>query len=260
MPASVHVLPAPWNKDYIFEEQFHRATKKNSPLHEWTRSGWRVKGYEDGGNKKSDREYRYITDAVSGRKYKVPEGDYQDFLKFTRTPEPKADSKIGQYVQEAFETATQEVAGKGHILNMIYNSRRQVLFVDFESDNATVAYFRVPVSLFAELRNYAISDSGRVEMLKNGKRIFRHILGIEFWNLIRIRGTRTGGRYKYEYVTDIVGAAQPETEPVDVSGDISSEDFDRLANTFLDGTQKAAYSQMKGITAKEKFLKRHGIL
>lgn len=82
----------------------------------------------------------------------------------------------------------------GHILALEYSAYFQLLKVTFWNE-AEVVYFRVPSGVFGEL--YHLAKSGAVRIDQKGKE--RHMVGIRFWDLVRVRGTITGSRYRYTY-------------------------------------------------------------
>lgn len=103
------------------------------------------------------------------------------------------------YVEEAFNGNhnIDESDGCGHIAHIAYCDDAKVLKVSFES-GGTYAYFRVPSPVAGELLNFARTKQiAYVE--RNGRE--RHVLGVRFWDLIRIRGTR-GARYRYENIDE----------------------------------------------------------
>lgn len=103
------------------------------------------------------------------------------------------------YVEEAFNGKhnIDESDGCGHIAHIAYCDDAKVLKVRFES-GGTYVYFRVPSPVAGELLNFARTKQiAYVE--RNGRE--RHVLGVRFWDLIRIRGTR-GARYRYENVDE----------------------------------------------------------
>ena len=84
----------------------------------------------------------------------------------------------------------------GHIVHLTYNTRYMLLKVTFK--NGTICcFFNVPERVVSLLMHYA--ENGTMAAPgPHGER--RHALGVEFWNLIRIRGTVHMTRYPFEYV------------------------------------------------------------
>lgn len=83
----------------------------------------------------------------------------------------------------------------GHIVGLAYSPAAQVLKVVFKS-GSTVIFFRVPSTVAGELLHFAKTGQ-TMRSIVDGKD--RHVLGIRFWDLIRIRGTLNGAKYRYEY-------------------------------------------------------------
>lgn len=95
-----------------------------------------------------------------------------------------------------------EEDGCGHIAKLEYAQYEdgkglgQVLRVTFSSNGAVCIFFRVPSAVAGTLLALARSKAKRIGA--DGK-TERHVLGIEFWDLVRIRGQRHGARYPFEY-------------------------------------------------------------
>ncbi len=93
--------------------------------------------------------------------------------------------------------------GCGHIVELWYSYTHFVFKVKFESGDVCV-FFGVPHEIATELLNFARDKTpaeGRVYKTgaKKGQQV--HLLGVRFWDLIRIRGSHTGARFKFEYQT-----------------------------------------------------------
>ena len=85
----------------------------------------------------------------------------------------------------------------GHIERVDYHNSSKVMRVKFRSGGGeTVCYFYVPVQVYATLQNLSFGMPSRIG--KDGKP--RHLVGIYFWDLIRVRGTVHGNRYECCYV------------------------------------------------------------
>lgn len=83
---------------------------------------------------------------------------------------------------------------KGHIAKLEYAPMRQLMLVTFTNDDSVFVYYRIPSSVYGELYWLAKNNTKQAS-ISDGK--MRHAVGIHFWDLIRIRGTLRGGRYKY---------------------------------------------------------------
>lgn len=102
------------------------------------------------------------------------------------------------YVEEAFggRHKTHDWTGDaGHIVGIHYSAYYQLLKVDFRSGD-TCVYFRVPSTVAAEL--LSLAEHGHT-MMSQVDGTQRHAVGIRFWDLVRIRTTKHGSRYRFEY-------------------------------------------------------------
>jgi hypothetical protein len=144
----------------------------------------------------------------NGTKVKMIDGDYDKYIGFQRPDKNKTVAMLEE-ISDAFNLAESERGkkgskkkplgvqhrdGVGHINWLEYNPRRQIMMVEFNTDQAIVVYFQVPENVWRVLAYHAESGGMRYD----GK----HLLGIEFWNYIRIRGQVTGSRYRYVYTQD----------------------------------------------------------
>lgn len=150
-----------------------------------------------------------------GNVYEVPDNDIEEFMTFYNTMEgnelsPQYEAGAGRlknvqtpadYIDYAFGKNSKakiiEQEGVGHIKYLWYAKRYQLLKVKFWNDTIVV-FFRVPETLVSTL--VALAQNGGTRKGNDGKQ--RHLLGIYFWDLVRIRGTLHGSRYKYHYVQD----------------------------------------------------------
>lgn len=202
MPTPAQDMYDTWKKSH---DAFKRSTKKQRAEGWNILNGWRTLPKQP--------PMRDLTSSA-GNHYQMPEDDYEEYMTFYRSAVPSELSESykqsgrardvqtpADYIDRAFGNNTKgrimETDGKGHILHMAYARTYQVLKVTFWN-NTVVVYFRVPIGLAAHLFALALSDVTRPD--SHG--VQRHILGIRFWDLIRIRGTVHGSRYKFEYVTD----------------------------------------------------------
>lgn len=95
-----------------------------------------------------------------------------------------------------------ESDGAGHILHIEYSYTKYVMRVKFESGSICV-FFGVPHNIAGEL--LAIAKKGPGATIgthqtgpKKGEP--RHLLGVRFWELIRIKGSKYGAQYPFEYL------------------------------------------------------------
>lgn len=81
-----------------------------------------------------------------------------------------------------------------HIAHIAYSEQYQLLRVTFREGNVVFVYSGVPASVYASLY-HANGDTG---IGVDGNE--RSLVGIQFWNYVRVRGTRTGVRYDSTYM------------------------------------------------------------
>ena len=176
MPATAGL--APWNKNYEWELS----------------SGWSYKKPEDW-DKGIKRRKRKLHD-TNGNVYDVyyyPDADYH--LGYA----PKNDTERLAQAELAFdpknpirgEVVSQECKA-GHIAKLEYAQKEHILRVTFTNNGAICLFFEVPTAVAGELIYLAQTNRTRP---KDG----RHLVGIRFWDYIRIRGTQPGAKYPFEY-------------------------------------------------------------
>ncbi|MBR6134987.1 MAG: hypothetical protein IKQ22_00675 [Clostridia bacterium] len=144
-------------------------------------------------------DMRRLTDTNTGKDYEVPEDDYKDYIG------RKQDQSIGDYVSAAFDPSNQPIVqpvgnmsdSVGHILMLEYSPMYKVLRVTFRNKGRVVAYMNVPSSVAGELLHLAQSNNTAISSIDKK---LRHVVGMRFWDLIRIRGHVHESRYPFEYV------------------------------------------------------------
>lgn len=172
-------------------------------------------------------ETRRLTSSL-GNVYDMPGEDLDNFIQYMKSESEKSELYTEQdkkrlknvqtpadYIDFVFDPQRLKTLKKqqvvdmpvqkdangetGHIVNLTYNSRYMLFKVTFW--NGTICcFFNVPSRVVALLMHYA-ENGTMAPPGKNGKR--RHALGVEFWNLIRIRGTVHSTRYPFQYVTNM---------------------------------------------------------
>jgi hypothetical protein len=137
----------------------------------------------------------------------VPIGDVLRHIGFDAIPSDYVPDEMAAQANAAFLNSEGpdkyfEVEGVGHIAHLKYNPTFQIMEVDFDTSRngtgnvqASVTFFRVPSGLYDELRQLA--ESGTTRRGADGTQ--RHSLGIRFWDLVRLRGSRTGSRLPFTY-------------------------------------------------------------
>ena len=160
-----------------------------------------------------------LTDPATGKPYEVPDDDYRQYLgerpgavntlnSFDKLKVPKS---IEKYIADAFgppakiNTVEPRATGgdSGHIIKLEYSEMYKILRVTFKKPSKggqVVAYMNVPVPVAGEL--LYLAEANPTQVSANSGSI-RHVLGMRFWDLIRIRGTIHGSRYPFDYVTDM---------------------------------------------------------
>ena len=170
---------APWNKNKDIEWELS--------------SGWGFKRPEDW-DKGITRRKRKLHD-TNGNVYDVyyyPDVDYH--LGYSA----ENDQERLAIAQKAFDTENPthgeviKQKGRGHIAMLEYAQREHILRVTFTNNGAVCIFFDVPTAVAGELIHLADKNTTRH---KDG----RHMLGIRFWDYIRIRGTQHGAKYPFEY-------------------------------------------------------------
>lgn len=190
-----------------------RSRSKKNLSENWALGGWREKPQKPA--------MRKIMSSL-GNEYQMPGEDLDKFVQYVKhesensSEYSEADKKLLKHVQTpadyidfAFDEqrlkrlkrqqVTEMEATEGHIRYMWYNSRYMLFKVKFW--NGTICcFFNVPARVVALLFSYAEHNTLAPRSAKNGKP--RHALGVEFWNLIRVRGTQHATRYPFEYTNN----------------------------------------------------------
>lgn len=156
--------------------------------------------------KVSKGSMRKLVDENTGKDYEVPDDDYRQYLGLG-----KQSKSITKYIADAFgPTAKVNVVepratggDTGHIIKLEYAEMYRILRVTFKKPSKggqVVAYMNVPPPVAGELLYLAEANSTQASAVDGS---IRHVLGMRFWDLIRIRGTIHGTRYPFDYVTDM---------------------------------------------------------
>ena len=189
----------------------------------------------------------------NGRRVRVIDSDlgvplgFSQMFGYNGASEVASDEKTGltsaDYVEEAFsgKHKTHDWEGDcGHIVGVHYSAYYQLLQINFRTGD-TCTYFRVPSTVAGELLTFAKNGSLMHSAVDGTD---RHALGIRFWDLVRIRGTKHGSRYRFEYGS---------------GGSMSSyqRKWAYAPVMQLDGGQ-SGYDIEKLKTWKENYVKEHG--
>lgn len=175
--------------------------------------------------KKIHTAMRKVRGSLTGEEYLLPEQDFNKLTTWYKKHEsqlsPEYEGKKGYYriktpadlLDYALESSRQkksnvEVAEcpdeTSHIRKVTYNSLYEVLRVEFRNGDIC-AFLDVDAKTAATLLIHA-------EHNNKGKGVDgtdRHMIGIEFWNLVRIRGTIHETRFPFQYTTEIEGESSP---------------------------------------------------
>lgn len=191
------VGPSPFNKDF---------------------SDWYSKKRHTG-NKKEMKGLRKLRSSLTGDVYMLPSHDYHELVKHFKEHESelsdvyKSDNKQlykniqtpADYIDFAFEKksqqknlVTQECKG-GHILKLTYNPLYKLLMVEFTNRGDVCVFFNLPANVAAELMHFAENNTMGISS-RDGTQ--RHMVGIYFWDLVRVRGTVHDTRYPFQYTKD----------------------------------------------------------
>lgn len=114
------------------------------------------------------------------------------------------------YAEKAFDGKHKTVksGGCGHIAAIEYSRFYQLLKVTFARGDVVI-FYRVPAAVAGELLHFAETGQTSTNTFDGS---VRHVLGIRFWDLVRIRGTKHGSRYRFEY-TDKMEAGADNGRP-----------------------------------------------
>ena len=276
--------PAPWSHEnyWKWREGHTRVNIRQRGQHgvDWSlSSGYRAKFTSGEGLLKKAETWDQLpkkpkTKQVrlfNGRVVEVPDDDFEDFIGHHVSEDSDPFSAIGQYIDKAFENMdrVQDVMGVGHITYIEYVPMYQVLRVEFANDGAVVVFFRVPKEVYSELYHLAVSKATAISAV-DGKQ--RHVLGMRFWDIVRIRGIRDQSKYRYEYAIHgertgsqfsramATDRAQTATETASKTADTDEQLYDGFAKNMLSGAKLDEYRKLKSLKDKEAYLHKAGII
>lgn len=217
MPAHAGKFPGDFYKpvDYETKTGRQRATVRANGL-EWDLStGWhapRQKGWKRDPLRPATKQ---IVTGLDGKQHKVTfYGDfddndnlvsyYSDHVGFRPNTSVDYDERM-KFAEEAFngDDPANNIIVKdmpdGHISKLEFERKHQTLRVTFENGDVCI-FFTIPDQVAGEL--LALADPSKIAGYhrygsKRGQE--RHLLGVRFWDLVRIRGQRHGARYPFEY-------------------------------------------------------------
>ena len=224
---------AKWKQSEQFNNHYKRSSAKDRRTRHEVGVGWT--------NLPKKPQMRKLIDSATGLPFDMPVNDYQDFLGFVassselseeyeKTGKLKNAATPADYIDFVFNKAKRKKIvqeGCGHIFLLEFVPYYQLLRVTFTKRGDVVVFFRVP----SEVANIliALAQSKATGPGVDGKT--RHMLGINFWNLIRVRGTVHATRYAFEYTqggpTGGQGG-QPQGGYYEVSTEPTARDLNRV--------------------------------
>lgn len=195
--------PSPWSDDYEGFRRLSKAKLKKGGYEHIPGRGY-VKGRELPHKKKvtlSDGSTVEVYESNLGIPigYHGPAPD-TDLDKYLDKHGQLHEEDVGLFISKVFDgkhkvyKVTMEESS--HIRVLEYSAYYQLLKVTFWN-GSTVVYFRVPSTVSGELYHLGQSNAMSNNSFDGSR---RHVIGIRFWDLVRIRGTLTGSRYKFKYV------------------------------------------------------------
>ena len=210
-----------------------------SPFNKSEYSAWlyahnSVKNAKEYKRLSSSAPSRDLRGSLTGDVYKMPEQDYKQIVSWLKEHHSKlsteytADGKQlkrniqtpADFIDFAFKENQQknietvECKG-GHIAALSYNWNYKLLMVRFTNNGDVVVFFNLPANTAATLMMHG-KNNDMAPPTKTGKE--RHMVGVEFWNLVRIRGTLHGTRYPFQY-TDDFRSGNPSGRTVGIGPD-----------------------------------------
>lgn len=196
------VGPSPFSPDFSdwYERKRHSKNKKE------------MKGLQAG------YPTRKLKSNLTGDIYLLPRQDYEELVKHFGEHQSELSEgynngkqlyrKIqtpADYIDYAFEKksqqkniVTQECKG-GHIKALSYNALYMLFMVEFTNRGDVVVFFNLPANVASTLMYLAKNDTMAVSPVDGTQ---RHAVGVQFWNLVRVRGTVHDTRYPFEYTKD----------------------------------------------------------
>lgn len=237
--------PAPWSNMYMPSTRAAYTFPKKG---EWVK-GKRTYTYKRNGNENTYEAVTYtykgkkpkmrrLTSRATGEPYLMPEDDYAHLNTFMQLQQEKLSDFYQSYDKAAHRTGIARNAltpsdlvdyvfsgkhelnieafemSEGHIAGMKYNAYYQLLEVTFrDGDNNVCVFFQVSPYEWHEFTSLADPSKKRISPV-DGKE--RHILGMVFWDLIRIRGTKHGTRKHWMYTSASEATGNTPASPAPV--------------------------------------------
>lgn len=199
--------PFPWSSDYQqYREELLKGYKKVSKtqlnkahIKATLSQGWKAQSDDDWqkDNLKKPEKHRYRN--ANGRYYYDVDDALGDTVAFHSR---ESTEEIERYIDSAhwtYDTKTQRPNNVGHIARLQYDPRRQLMRVTFTKSGTqgnVCIFFRVPTGVFGTLYWEFIQGGTQISPYTGE---VRHVVGIDFWNIVRIRRTIHSTRYSFTY-------------------------------------------------------------
>lgn len=270
MARSTSYLP-PWapgyNKQELREQLNQRYKRSTKKMLKEAGMGYSMsRGYyyieDDNWGPKPKTPPEKTVRLATGRTVKVYDNDLGGGVEYNTAV--ASDTELSDYISTAnFKYA---IDGCGHIAKLEYAPYRTMMRVTFQSESFNghtwgrddvAVFFRVPTTVFGELYWLAESKTTSGEGAYGSP---RHTLGVRFWDLVRIRGSRTAGRFPYtiEHIRDYAKKTKPVSEykmqqdaqQAATFGEESVEDLNATTKAFKEA-QKRISKELKNSTDKD---------
>lgn len=163
---------------------------------------------------------RQLKSNLTGDVYMLPKQDYEELVKYFNEHHSELSDVYKEngkqsyrkvqtpadFIDYAFESkrgqkqlVTQECAG-GHIKKLTYNPLYMLLMVEFSNRGDICVFFNLPANVASTLM-YLAEANVMAPPDKTGRE--RHAVGVEFWNLVRVRGSIHDTRFPFQYTNDM---------------------------------------------------------
>ena len=222
------VGPSPFNVDFAdwYTKKRHAQNRKE------------MKGLQAG------YPTRQLKSNLTGDIYLLPRQDYEELTKYFKEHHSELSEGYNNgkqlyrnihtpadYIDYAFEKKsqqkqlfTQECSG-GHIKALTYNALYMLLMVEFTNRGDVCVFFNLPANVASTLMYLAKNDI-MAPPDKHGRE--RHAVGVEFWNLVRVRGSIHNTRFPFQYTKDFrTGEPFGRREGVGPDGGVSKWVYNR---------------------------------
>ena len=205
--ASVVAGAFPWNRSAANETKGKSYRNFSADGLEWDSTGYRFARNKNWKNAKTlDGENIYTKKTktfygLDGKRHRkivyMPKDDYSDNIAFSAGAYG-ADKEL-DFADHIFNSEKSNIktatTTRGHIETVSYAIDDQMLRVSFANGDECT-FFGVPWTIGGQLLHYAEYNT---IAYRDEHGIERHKLGVEFWNLVRIRGQRVNARYPFAY-------------------------------------------------------------